>query len=138
MAGKPVVMAGCSGSHLGVIDLDLVRARGRWHVTAARAHLRAVADRAGADHAGLVPDGRVSRLAARDHRATLAWMRRTIGRSPAAISTTFALASPVRALELIAQAQTAYVRAALSGTEAAELPLLSAVAPFRAGGRGGA
>jgi 2',3'-cyclic-nucleotide 2'-phosphodiesterase / 3'-nucleotidase len=49
----------------------------------------------------------------------------------------FALVSDAPALQLVAEAQALFVKAALSSTNFADLPLLSSVAPFKAGGRGG-
>jgi len=40
-------------------------------------------------------------------------------------------------VQLVARAQTAYIRRALKGTPHEGVPLLSAAAPFKAGGRGG-
>jgi 2',3'-cyclic-nucleotide 2'-phosphodiesterase / 3'-nucleotidase len=82
LAGKPAVLPGHFGSHLGIVDLGLRRdAWGAWTVFGARAHLRAVADLDPRPVAG--PGSETARqleLAAIDvHRATRRWIRREIG-----------------------------------------------------------
>ncbi len=136
LAGKPAVMPGHSGSHLGIIDLRLSRtAQGkrRWIVSTAAARLGA---RPSAAPPRDVPP--LLQAIGPDHRAALAWSRRIVGQSRVPLSTHFATIAPNAAMELIAQAQADYARTALAGTRWAGLPLLSSAAPFRAGGRGGA
>jgi 2',3'-cyclic-nucleotide 2'-phosphodiesterase/3'-nucleotidase len=135
IAGKPAVMAGANGSHLGVIDLVLRRADGRWRV----ARHAVAAHRVGADvgHGPATGDRAVIAAVASAHAATLAHLRAPVGRSDVALHTHFALVAPCAAVGLIARAQAAEVRRALQGTAHAGLPVLSAAAPFRAGGRGG-
>lgn len=141
LAGKPAVMPGAYGSHLGVIDLDLRRvgADGRWRVQGHHAGLRAIWGRDGGGNP--VPltesDPAIVRQAMLPHRATLGWTQRPIGRSSVPLTSRFALVTDTPAQRLVAEAQAAHVGRALAGTPLADLPLLSAVAPFRAGGRGG-
>jgi 2',3'-cyclic-nucleotide 2'-phosphodiesterase/3'-nucleotidase len=135
IAGKPAVMAGANGSHLGVIDLVLAREGGRWRVAAHRAAVQRVGPDA-AD-ARAVGDRAVIAAAAAGHAATIAHLREPVGRTDVALHTHFALVAPCAAVSLIASAQRAAVVRALRGTPHAHLPVLSAAAPFRAGGRGG-
>lgn len=134
LAGKPAVMPGHSGSHVGIIDLRLSRCRTgprRWRVVEGVAKL-------GHRSPALAKPSRLLREAvALDHRATLAWSRRVLGEARVALSTCFATAAPSAALELIAEAKVDYVRQALAGTAWERLPLLASAAPFRVGGRGG-
>lgn len=134
LAGKPAVMPGHSASHVGIIDLDLERCRSgsrRWRVVGASTRIgrrsTGPASATPALHQALAPD----------HRAALAWSRRRLGTTPTALHTQFATIAPCAALGLIAEAKAMHVRAALAGTGWEGLPLLSAAAPFRAGGRGG-
>lgn len=138
--GKPAVMPGFYGSHLGVIDLWLARgAGGGWHIARHRAALRAIARRspAGKLVARVPADPGVAALAAQAHADTLCWARRTVGQSPVLLHSYFALVQPCATVRLVARAQAAYVARALARSEWADLPVLSAAAPFRAGGRGG-
>jgi len=72
-----------------------------------------------------------------DHRATLAWSRRSLGQTRVPLTTYFATVAPTAAIELIAAAKVDHVRRALAGTALAALPVLASVSPFRAGGLGG-
>ena len=134
--GVPAVMAGAWGSHLGVIDLVLDDRSGRWQVTQGRARLRPVWDRA-ARKPLAEPDPAVAALIEREHAATRAHMGAEIARTTAPITSYFALVADDPSVQLVAQAQLAYARAALKGTPHEGLPLLSAAAPFKAGGRMG-
>lgn len=129
--GKPAVMAGAFGSHLGVIDLLLEQdAADQWSVIAHRTALRA--NSAGAEAADPAICGAVQA----DHQATLDWLARPVGRTDRRLGTHFALVAPSRALRLIAQAKARYVADRLQGTAFGHLPVLASTAPFRAGGAG--
>jgi 2',3'-cyclic-nucleotide 2'-phosphodiesterase/3'-nucleotidase len=135
LAGKPAVMPGHSGSHLGIIDLVLTRTvQGprRWRVAGAAARL---GNRTGP---GVTRAPALRQAIGADHRAVLAWSRTKVGAADGPLHTHFATIAPSAALALVAAAKGDHVRRALAGTRWADLPLLSAAAPFRAGGRGGA
>lgn len=135
LAGKPAVMPGHSGSHLGVIDLVLSRAPTgprRWRVVSGSARLEV-------DSTSTASATQILRKAiAPDHRATLAWSRQILGESRVALHTHFATVAPAAALHLIADVKAGHVRTALAGTRWEGVPILSSAAPFRSGGRGGA
>ena len=142
--GVPAVMPGRWGDHLGVVDLTLRRVGGgsgdgppaRWQVVDSRAALRPITDRA--TRQPLVDaDPMVAALLADEHAATLAYVRGAVGRSSAPITSYFAQVADDPSVQIVAQAQLAYAKRALAGTEFAGLPLLSAAAPFKAGGRMG-
>jgi len=131
LAGKPCVMPGFWGSHLGVIDLKLQKTEGGpWVVADFRCH---------ADPVSALPaDQEVTRRALPAHRATLRHYRRRIGRSDRALTSFFTMLGDDPGLRLVSMAQRWYMRGQLAGSRWADLPILSAAAPFRAGGRGGA
>ncbi len=134
--GVPAVMPGRWGDHLGVIDLVLRRVDGRWQVVDSRAALRPISDRT--TRKPLVDaDPMVASLVADEHAATLAYVRGAVGRSRTPITSYFAQVADDPSVQIVAQAQLAYARRALAGTEFESLPLLSAAAPFKAGGRQG-
>ena len=140
-SAKPVVMPGFFGSHLGVIDLQLVRRPHGWQVAGHRAELRPISRRNPMDGSvvALVPDDpAIVALAMPDHDALQARSGQRIGQSPQPLHSYFALLTDSPALSLVAQAQAAQLTRALRATPYADLPVLSAVAPFKAGGRGGA
>lgn len=134
LAGKPAVMPGHSGSHLGIIDLALTRSSTdrKWRIIDREVRL-------GAPSTMSRPfDRQFQHALAPDHRATLAWSRRSLGQTRVPLTTYFATSAPSAALELTAAALTDHVRKAMAGTALGGLPILAAVAPFRAGGHGGA
>lgn len=137
ISGVPAVMAGFWGSHLGVIDLQLERKDGRWQRSDQRAHLRPVYDRA-ARKVLAEPDAQVAELVRAEHEATLQWVRAEVARTADPIHSFFAQVADDPSVQLVSQAQLAYAKRALAGTPHAALPLLSAAAPFKSGGRGGA
>ncbi len=134
--GVPAVMPGRWGDHLGVIDLVLRQVDGRWQVADSRAALRPIFDRATRQPLADA-DPMVATLVADEHAATLAYVRGAVGRSSAPITSYFAQVADDPSVQIVAQAQLAYARRALAGTEFERLPLLSAAAPFKAGGRMG-
>ena len=129
--GVPAVMPGSWGSHLGVIDLRLEKRAGRWRVTDSQGSLRALRDEHGQ------PDTALEALLQPAHQATLTQIRQTVAQAPRPLHSYFDLIQPSEALALVARAQRVYAREALRGTRWQDLPLLSAAAPFRSGGRQG-
>jgi 2',3'-cyclic-nucleotide 2'-phosphodiesterase/3'-nucleotidase len=129
--GKPYVMAGSFGSHLGVIDITLDDASGKWVVKDGRAEARKV-------EARLPGDVRITDALKGWSDATLAYIREPIGEAKAPFNTYLTLMGNTEALRLVADAQTAYAEKLVKGTPYEGLPILSAIAPFRVGGRPGA
>lgn len=137
--GKPYVMAGSFGSHLGVIDITLDDASGKWAVKDARAETRPVAVKGddGETHARLPADTRITEALKGWSEATLAYVREPIGAAKAPFNTYLTLMGNTEALRLVADAQSAYAEKIVKGTPYEGLPILSAIAPFRVGGRPG-
>ena len=137
--GKPAVMAGFSGGHLGIIDLDLEKDMG-WRVAQARVEVRPIArrDANGAVVALVQSDASVLEAARAGHDATLRHVRTPVGRLAAPLSTFLALIGDNAVIELINEAQRAYAAPlAAARADLASLPILAAAAPFKCGGRGG-
>lgn len=133
--GVPAVMPGFRGSHLGVIDLDLVLEAGGWRVAAFRSEARPVAAAAGTPAAP--PDPAVIAAVSAGHAATLTRMRTPLGQSKRPIHSYLSRYRPDLPILLVAEAQRAAVARALAGGPHAGLPLLSATAPFQTGGLAG-
>ena len=129
LAGKPAVMPGFWGSHLGVIDLALVRDGAGWRVERFRCRAEPVETQE--NHPA------VTSQALPAHIGTLRHFRRRVGRTELPLSSYFTLIADDPGLRLVTMAQRWHVRRALRGTRWQDLPILSAAAPFRAGGRGG-
>jgi 2',3'-cyclic-nucleotide 2'-phosphodiesterase/3'-nucleotidase len=136
--GKPAVMAGAGGSHLGVIDLALQREDGKWRVVDSQSHAVPIAeDGPDGPFARVAPAPRILDAVRQDHYATLEYMRFAIGETRAPFHSYFALIKDCPTVQLICCAQHNYVAQMLKGTPHAALPLLSAAAPFKVGGWAG-
>ncbi|MEM6637447.1 MAG: bifunctional 2',3'-cyclic-nucleotide 2'-phosphodiesterase/3'-nucleotidase [Pseudomonadota bacterium] len=137
--GKPAVMGGFWGSHLGVIDLMLETSGGEWRVVSHSAEARPISKRN--EDRSITPlvesDQAVLDSVADVHEATLAYVRRAVGKTSAPLHSYFALVADDPSVQIVSIAQSWYVAEMLKGTEYEGLPLLSAAAPFKAGGRGG-
>lgn len=133
--GKPVVMPGWAGSHLGVIDLDLVRdGIGAWRVTDSRSELRAICPD---DREITAEDPETLQLFQTGHAATRAQVAQPVGHVSQPLHSYFTYCAPDRGLALLAAAQIAALRPFLRDTPFADLPVLSAAAPAKFGGRAG-
>lgn len=138
--GKPVVMPGTAGSHLGVIDLRIqANANRRWEVSGFDCALRPISVR-GADGAlvsATCEDPNLSDLLAPGHTATRALMHQPVGHTDHPLHSFFSFVAPDRSLAVVAAAQAATLRPVLVGTAAAGLPVLSAASPSKFGARSG-
>ncbi|TDE85692.1 2',3'-cyclic-nucleotide 2'-phosphodiesterase [Deinococcus sp. S9] len=137
--GKPVVMAGFWGNDLGIVDLKLNydRKAQKWTVVDGTASIRPIWDKA-AKKSLVTPDPRIANAVRKAHEGTLAYVRGKVADLAAPITSYWALVQDDPSVQLVSNAQIAYVKAALAGTQYKDLPVLSAAAPFKAGGRGGA
>lgn len=137
--GKPATMAGFWGSHLGVIDLMLDHDGSAWKVVGGESALRPISQRQ-EDRSikALVGDfAPVVEATAAAHAATLDYVRAEVGITESALHSYFALVADDPSVQIVSLAQTWYAAQLLKGTEYESLPLVSAAAPFKAGGRGG-
>ncbi len=137
--GKPAVMAGFWGSHVGLIDLVLERDEHHsWRVAHHHsAALPTCAPGTSGTEAKAAADPAIMRAVGRDHQETLAWIRRSVGRTTGALHSYFAMVTDNPAIRIVNEAQTRYMRDALRDSAYAGLPVLSAASPFKSGGRGG-
>ncbi|AWN23876.1 2',3'-cyclic-nucleotide 2'-phosphodiesterase [Deinococcus irradiatisoli] len=135
--GKPVVMAGFWGNDLGIIDLKLQKTAEGWQVQDSTSMLRPIWDKA-AKASLVTPDPRIARAVKIAHDGTLAYVRGKVADLAAPINSYWSLVQDDPSVQLVSNAQIAYVKSALAGGPYADLPVLSAAAPFKAGGRSGA
>ncbi len=126
----PVVQPGFYGSHLGLIDLRLQKTGDAWQVSAECVDTVPLDKTTPADPA-------IVDLSQNAHRATLAHIRRVIGHATGPLHTYLSMVSPCSAMQLVADAQRGAAAALLKESGAEDLPILAAVAPFKAGGRAG-
>lgn len=128
--GTPVVMAGKYGDHLGVIDLNIKYTDGRWQVVNSKGEIRKI------DMNSDVAHQRVLEVAKPAHEKTIEYVRQQVGTTTAPITSYFALVKDDPSIQIVNNAQLWYAKKELAGTPDANLPILSAAAPFKAGTRG--
>ncbi len=138
--GTPVMMPGFWGSHLGVMDLVLAQdAAGKWIIRRHKTELRPVAGSAHHNDprkaAAEAPE--VLNAVRYHHEATLDHIQTPVGETRNPLHSFFALVADDASIQLVARAQADHVARALARTPHDGLPVLSAVAPFKAGGRAG-
>ncbi|MER8412499.1 bifunctional 2',3'-cyclic-nucleotide 2'-phosphodiesterase/3'-nucleotidase [Mesorhizobium sp. M0140] len=139
LQGKPAVMGGFWGSHMGLVDLMLERDGSKWKVVSATSEARPIFERVDNKNKPTVPDDkRIIAALEQDHQATLAYVRRPVGKTSAPLYSYFALVADDPSVQVVSQAQTWYLKDILKNTQWKDVPLLSAAAPFKAGGRNGA
>jgi 2',3'-cyclic-nucleotide 2'-phosphodiesterase / 3'-nucleotidase len=134
--GVPAVMPGRWGDHLGLIDLTLNNDSGAWKVTASQSSIRPIFDRE-TKKSMAAADPTVDAAVSAEHAGTLDYVRSKVAVSSAPIYSYFALVEDDPSVQIVANAQIAYVKRALAGTPHEKLPVLSAAAPFKSGGRQG-
>jgi 2',3'-cyclic-nucleotide 2'-phosphodiesterase/3'-nucleotidase len=137
--GKPACQPGFWGSHLGLIDLDLEKRGEQWRVADFKVEAKPIYER--------TPDRKILSKAAvepsvlasvkTDHEATLVYMREPVGATASAINSFFALVADDPSVQIVAEAQIAYAKGLMAQTQWKALPILSAAAPFKSGGRAG-
>ncbi|TYC48706.1 bifunctional 2',3'-cyclic-nucleotide 2'-phosphodiesterase/3'-nucleotidase [Rhodobacterales bacterium] len=136
--GKPAAMGGFWGSHLGVIDLMIERDGNGWRVANFMTEARPIYQKEGREVTPLVDSQQdVLDAVKEDHEATLAYVRRPVGKTSAPLHSYFALVADDPSVQIVSKAQIWYIEQMLKGTQWDDLPVLSAAAPFKAGGRGG-
>jgi len=137
--GVPATMPGFWGSHLGYVDLTLnVSASGAWSVTDGVGVVKPIYERDGRKRVPLVePVPEIVAAVQEEHEATIAFVRTGVGEITAPINSFFALVQDDPSIQIVTDSQKRYVERLLKGTEYDGVPVLSAGAPFKAGGRGG-
>lgn len=138
--GKPAVMGGFWGSHMGLIDLLLEKDGKSWKVVDFTTEARPIYHRD--ENKKIVADAtdkpEIVAAVKTEHEATLAYVRTPVGKTSAPLYSYFALVADDPSVQIVSNAQIWYIKDMLKDTKYKDLPLLSAAAPFKAGGRGGA
>lgn len=134
--GVPVVMPGNWGNHLGVIDLSLTTSFGHWKVNNVQSELRSVYN--AESETNTISDPDILDAIQLSHEQTLEYVRQPVGNTTANIHSYFALIKDDPSIQIVTNAQKWYLEKQLAGTPEEDTPILSAGAPFKAGGRNGA
>lgn len=138
--GVPSVMPGRWGDNLGIVDLTLTKTDGKWNVVDSRAESRPIYD--GANKKPLVDaDKAIQDAVAHEHQETLKFVDQPIGEASAPMYSFLTLVQDDPSVQIVSDAQIAKVEQAIANMSEAEKakfagkPVLSAAAPFKAGGR---
>ena len=133
--GVPESMAGYWANNISVVDLGLTEHKGKWIVTSGKAVLRPIYD-AENKKALAENDPEITALLKPVHEATRKFVSQPIGKATDNMYSYLALVQDDPTIQIVNQAQKAYVeKVAPSVAAMAGLPILSAGAPFKAGGR---
>lgn len=137
--GKPAVMGGFWGSHMGLVDLMLERSGNAWKIISFTSEARPISKRNEDRSTTALVESQQPVLDSvqQQHDETLAYVRRAVGKTAAPLHSYFSLVADDPSVQIVSIAQKWYIAEMLKGTEYASLPILSAAAPFKAGGRGG-
>ncbi|RYF01401.1 MAG: bifunctional 2',3'-cyclic-nucleotide 2'-phosphodiesterase/3'-nucleotidase [Comamonadaceae bacterium] len=140
--GVPAVMASSWGKSLGVIQLALKWDGKAWAVdkAATKSELRNIQGKNAAGAAVYVDaDPAVAPLIETQHQAAISYVKTPIGTTDFRMSTLFADVGDPGAIQIVNQAQQAYVSAYIQANlpQYASLPVLSVSAPFKSGFQGG-
>ncbi|WP_233962427.1 bifunctional 2',3'-cyclic-nucleotide 2'-phosphodiesterase/3'-nucleotidase [Shewanella indica] len=131
--GVPAVMPGRWGDNMGLVDFKLQLKDGKWTVLSARTEARPIYD--GTNKTPLVEaDKDIHDAVELEHQGTMAFVEQPIGVAAADMFSFLTLVQDDPTVQIVSDAQIANVKAKLP--EALKsLPVLSAAAPFKAGGR---
>ncbi|OCG41543.1 bifunctional 2',3'-cyclic-nucleotide 2'-phosphodiesterase/3'-nucleotidase [Gilliamella sp. Bif1-4] len=131
----PAVMPGQWGSHLGVVDLVLDGDKSKWQVISGKSEARPIYD-VKTKKALVKADPNIVDILSKDHQGTREFVSNPIGKVSTDITSYLALVEDTSALQIINDAQIDYVKQFIKGDPDLDgLPVLSAIAPFKAGGR---
>jgi 2',3'-cyclic-nucleotide 2'-phosphodiesterase len=133
----PVVMPGSWGNQLGVMDLTIEKVKGKWKVKNSVTNLRAIYDKASKQPL-VDADQEILDAVKEAHEGTVNYVNQPVGTTTADIHSYFSLVQDDPSVQIVTNAQKWYIEKQLAGTADADLPILSAGAPFKAGGRNGA
>ena len=138
VSGVPAVMANFWGKNLGVVSLTLKYAATGWAVdnTATKTSTLSTQN---ADKTYVAADATIAPLVQSEHAGTIAYVKTPIGSSDYRMSTYFADVGDTTAIQIVNQAQAAYVKdyVAANLPQYKSLPVLSVSAPFKSGFAGG-
>jgi len=131
--GVPAVQAGYGGGSLGIIDLELVKIKGKWSVADSQSSTREIYD-----PTPVKPVQSIVDAVKTDHSATVKYVNTPIGTTTDDIHSYFALVQDDPSIQVVTNAQKWYVEKYIeqSKPEYKDLPILSVGAPFKAGRNG--
>ncbi|MEE1674664.1 bifunctional 2',3'-cyclic-nucleotide 2'-phosphodiesterase/3'-nucleotidase [Agarivorans aestuarii] len=133
--GVAAVMPGRWGSHVGIIDLELAHTENGWTVNKSQSTNRPIFDNANKKSLAEADSAMVAAVV-EDHQATRDFVNQPLGKSSDVMYSFLALVQDDPTIQIVNLAQADYVKTLIQGDpDLADLPVLSAAAPFKAGGR---
>jgi 2',3'-cyclic-nucleotide 2'-phosphodiesterase/3'-nucleotidase len=133
--GVAAVMPGRWGSHLGIMDLRLDKDGDGWKVTPVMSEARPIYDAVNKKPA-VEAHVAMTKAVAEDHKATQEFVNQPIGKADDVMYSFLALVQDDPTVQIVNLAQKAYVETMIQGDPDLDgIPVLSAAAPFKAGGR---
>ncbi|MFB1079580.1 bifunctional 2',3'-cyclic-nucleotide 2'-phosphodiesterase/3'-nucleotidase [Photobacterium damselae] len=134
--GIPAVMPGRWGDHVGVMDLVLDKQGDSWKVIDAQTEARPIFDMA-KNKPIVDADPKLVAAVKVDHNATRDFVNQPLGKASDEMYSFLALVQDDPTVQIVNLAQKDYVERFIQGDpDLADIPVLSAAAPFKAGGRG--
>ncbi|KJY75644.1 2',3'-cyclic-nucleotide 2'-phosphodiesterase [Vibrio sp. SCSIO 43132] len=133
--GVVSVMPGRWGSHVGVMDLVLEKDDEGWKVSGGQAEARPIFDKK-TKSALAEPDQAIVKALESDHKGTRDFVNQPIGKANDVMYSFLALVQDDPTIQIVNLAQKDYVERFIQGDPDLDgIPVLSAAAPFKAGGR---
>ncbi|MDK9754357.1 2',3'-cyclic-nucleotide 2'-phosphodiesterase [Vibrio sp. D173a] len=133
--GVTAVMPGRWGSHVGVMDLMLKEKDGKWQVVEGQSEARPIFDKANKKSLAEADKGIVDALVD-DHKGTREFVNQPIGKANDVMYSFLALVQDDPTIQIVNLAQKDYVERFIQGDpDLADIPVVSAAAPFKVGGR---
>ncbi|MGW3443310.1 bifunctional metallophosphatase/5'-nucleotidase [Streptomyces sp. NPDC001076] len=122
--GRTVVLSEplCYAERLSLFDIELVFGKGGWEVETVAASLlnsHTVAD-----------DPKITKLLSDEHAKVVAYVNQVVGTATETLTTVDARYRDAPIIDLITKVQEDVVKAALTGTEYASLPVIAQASPF--------
>jgi len=138
VSGVPAVMANFWGKNLGVVNLKLAYTANGWAVDKTATTTSTMSTQ-NADKTYVAADASIAPLVQTEHAGTIAYVKTPIGTTDYRMTTYFADVGDPTAIQIVNQAQAAYVRnyVAANLPQYKTLPVLSVSAPFKSGFGGG-
>ncbi len=133
--GVTAVMPGRWGSHVGLMDLVIKQQNGKWQVVGGQSEARPIFDKAGKKPLAEADQGIIKALE-EDHKGTRDFVNQPIGKANDVMYSFLTLVQDDPTIQIVNLAQKDYVERFIQGDpDLADIPVLSAAAPFKAGGR---
>lgn len=130
--GVAAVMPGRWGSHVGIMDLQLDKQDDKWVVTPVQSEARPIFD----GKSLAAPNTEIRKALEDDHHATREFVNQPIGKANDVMYSFLSLVQDDPTVQIVNLAQKDYVERFIQGDPDLDgIPVLSAAAPFKAGGR---